>query len=101
DLFLRFDDVPVAAASIAQVHYAETLDGQKVAVKVLRPQVETAFARDLESFRWASRIIERTRPEIRRLRPTDVIEIFAEMIALEMDFRFEAAAASELSENLV
>lgn len=100
ELFSQFDDIPIAAASIAQVHFAETLEGQKVAVKVLRPGVEAAFIRDLESFRWAARLVERARPDTRRLRPSDVIESFAEVIALEMDFRFEAAGASELAENL-
>ena len=47
DLFQSFDDTPVAAASIAQVHFAVTSDGRAVAVKVLRPGVERAFQRDL------------------------------------------------------
>jgi len=47
ELFDRFDSEPIAAASIAQVHFATTTDGEEVAVKVLRPDVEAIFARDL------------------------------------------------------
>ncbi|MEO9168534.1 MAG: AarF/UbiB family protein, partial [Aestuariivirga sp.] len=49
----------VAAASIAQVHKAETLDGKQVAVKILRPNVERRFANDIESFAFAARMAER------------------------------------------
>jgi len=49
-MFASFDDVPAAAASIAQVHFAVTIDGRPVAVKVLRPGIARAFARDLELF---------------------------------------------------
>ncbi len=100
DLFVAFDDHAIAAASIAQVHFAVLKNGTKVAVKVLRPGVEQAFARDLESFRWAAGLLERARPDMKRLRPTDVIDTFAQSVALEMDLRYEAAAASELKENL-
>ncbi|MBT4891064.1 MAG: 2-polyprenylphenol 6-hydroxylase [Rhodospirillales bacterium] len=99
DLYSEFDDTPVAAASIAQVHFAVTNDGEEVAVKVLRPNIEHAFQRDLNLFRWAARMIERTVPGMRRLRPVQSVEILAETIQMEMDLRFEAAAASELAEN--
>src|SRR5881394_2564847 len=59
-LFSHFEDVPVAAASIAQVHFAVTTDGREVAVKVLRPGIEKAFARDIDLFLWLARLTERT-----------------------------------------
>ncbi len=99
-LFSRFDDEAVAAASIAQVHRAVTADGVKVAVKVLRPGVREAFRRDLGTFFWLARLMERRVPDTRRLRPVRVAETFAEMVALEMDLRYEAAAGSELRENM-
>ncbi len=98
-LFSSFDDKAAAAASIAQVHFAVTEDGREVAVKVLRPGVVEAFARDLDLFYWSAALIERWRPELRRLRPMDVAETLANTVALEMDLRYEAAAASELGEN--
>lgn len=99
ELFTAFDSTPVAAASIAQVHFATTKAGHAVAVKVLRPGIEKAFARDLESFLWLARHMERFSAKIRRLKPTSVVETISETIALEMDLRFEAAAASELKDN--
>lgn len=99
DLFSDFDDVPVAAASIAQVHYAVTTEGFPVAVKILRPQIEEAFNKDLDLFYWLAELIERAQPLYKRLRPIEVIRTFNETVDLEMDLRLEAAAASELREN--
>ncbi|MFQ5939608.1 MAG: 2-polyprenylphenol 6-hydroxylase, partial [Alphaproteobacteria bacterium] len=98
-LFTRFDDTPAAAASIAQVHHAVTTEGREVAVKVLRPGIEAAFSRDLDLFYWVAALAERTQPDLRRLRPVEVVRTFAEGVRLEMDLRLEAAAASELGEN--
>ena len=98
-LFAQFDDTPVAAASIAQVHFAETHDGDLVAVKVLRPGIEARFRQDIELFLWLARLFERTRPALRRLRPLEVVRTFEASVNIEMDLRLEAAAASELREN--
>lgn len=99
-LFRHFDDAAVAAASIAQVHFAETAQGHAVAVKVLRPGIEDAFASDLATFRWAALKLERYQPTMRRLRPKDVVDTFAETVAMELDMRFEAAAAAQLKETM-
>jgi len=102
DLFTSFEDIPVSAASIAQVHYATTADappGGEVAVKILRPGIEHAFARDVDLLRWLARLVERTQPKLRRLKPVAVVETFAETVRMEMDLRLEAAAASELAAN--
>jgi ubiquinone biosynthesis protein len=98
-MFAAFDDTAVAAASIAQVHFATTTDGQDVAVKVLRPGIVEAFSRDLELFLWLARLGESVQPLVRRLKPVEVVEMLAEVVRFEMDLRFEAAAASELAEN--
>ncbi len=98
-LFKSFDDVPVAAASIAQVHFAVTTDGRDVAVKVLRPAIERAFERDLDLFYWMAELVERTQPRFRRLKPVDSVSAFADVVRVEMDLRMEAAAAEELGEN--
>src|SRR5207248_807726 len=98
-LFAVFGDTAIAAASIAQVHFATTADGREVAVKVLRPGIERAFARDLDLFLWLARFAERTRPSLRRLKPVEVVETLAQSVQIEMDLRFEGAAASELAEN--
>ena len=98
-LFADFDDQAVAAASIAQVHFAVTTDGREVAVKVLRPGIEAAFARDLDLFFWVAGLIDRRRPEWRRMKPLESVAILADTVKMEMDLRFEAAAASELADN--
>ena len=92
----------VAAASIAQVHRAEIeRDGERkpVAVKVLRPAVERRFRSDLGAFYFAARTAERHSHEARRLRLVEVVATLARSVAIEMDFRLEAAALSEMSEN--
>lgn len=100
ELFLRFDDSPVAAASIAQVHRAVTRDGRDVAVKILRPGIEDAFARDLDLFFWIAEIVEYRLREWRRLKPLEVVRTLKESVFFELDLRFEAAAATELAQNL-
>jgi ubiquinone biosynthesis protein len=94
--------LPVAAASIAQVHRADYVkDGVTipVAVKVLRPGIEGRFKRDLETFFFAARTAEARDPEARRLRLVATVETLARSVAMEMDLRLEAAALSELAEN--
>jgi ubiquinone biosynthesis protein len=70
-----------------------------VAIKILRPDVERQFKADLDAFFFAARLAERFLPEARRLRPVEVVDTLARSVALEMDFRLEAAAISEMAEN--
>lgn len=98
-LFLEFDPNPIAAASIAQVHKAVLHSGAKVAVKVLRPNIIRAFRRDLALFRLMAVVIAIV-PRWRRLRPKEVVEMFATVVRKELDLRLEAASASELKNNL-
>ena len=98
-LFASFDEVAVAAASIAQVHFARTTDGQEVAVKILRPGIAEAFTGDLNLFLWLAGLGERLQPALRRLKPVEVVQTLAEVVRIEMDLRMEAAAAAELAEN--
>ena len=70
-----------------------------VAVKVLRPGIEQRFRRDLDSYFFAARMIERLHAPARRLRPVAVVDTLAKSVAIEMDLRMEAAAISEMAEN--
>ncbi len=91
---------PVAAASIAQVHRGTLKDsGEDVAIKVLRPGITKAFRRDIDAFYLAANAIEFLSPASRRLRPTEVIDHFAGVVAGELDLRLEAASASEFAAN--
>jgi ubiquinone biosynthesis protein len=105
ELYTQFDDEPVSAASISQVHYAITVpdeeypEGRQVAVKVLRPGIEEAFRADIELLLWLAYLIERTQPRLRRLKPVEVVQTFAATVSVEMDLRLEAASAAELRQN--
>ena len=99
-LFERIEQTPVGAASIAQVHRAVTTDGRQVAVKVLRPGVEEDFARAIDTYQWAAAQIESLSVEARRLRPRLTIENFRRWTLRELNFRREAASASELAEAM-
>lgn len=100
EIFAHFDATPVAAASMAQVHFATLKSGRDVAVKILRPTVAAEFARDLELFFWLADLAEAARPELRRLKPREVVQTFAHSVKIELDMRFEAGAARELKENM-
>ena len=99
-LYSRFDEVPVGAASIAQVHRAVTTDGRDVAVKVIRPGVIDQFNRDIQTYEWAAAHVEQLGGEIARLRPRLVIANLKRWTARELDLRREAASASELAEAM-
>jgi ubiquinone biosynthesis protein len=98
-MFSEFSE-PVAAASIAQVHKARLAEtGQDVAVKVLRPNIERAFRKDIDAFYFAARAIEMLAPATRRLRPMDVVTHFDGVVKGELDFRLESSAAAEFAAN--
>ena len=95
ELFSEFSE-PVAAASIAQVHRARLAKtGEEVAVKVLRPNIERAFRKDIDAFYFAASMIEMLSPSSRRLHPSDVISHFDGVVKGELDLRLEGAAAGE------
>ncbi len=99
EVFAAFDRTPVASASVAQVHFAVLKDGQEAAVKILRPNVEKAIARDVALLYTLARILERSIPESRRLRPVEVVAEFEKHLQDEMDLMVEASNASQLRRN--
>ncbi len=99
-LFASVEEVPVGAASIAQVHRGVTLDGRTVAIKVLRPGIREKFARDIQTYEWAAAHLEALGGEAARLRPRLVIANFKRWTLRELDLRREAASASELAEKM-
>lgn len=99
-LYASFEEHPVAAASIAQVHFAVTPEGKHVAVKILRPTIEAAFKRDIELMYWIAGIVTNRLPVwSKRLKPYEVVKLFETTVRMELDLRNEAAAATELKEN--
>jgi ubiquinone biosynthesis protein len=100
EIYASFDEIPVGAASIAQVHRARTTEGRDVAVKVLRPGVIDQFNRDIQTYEWAAAHLEQLGGEVARLRPRLVIANLKRWTARELDLRREAASASELAEAM-
>jgi ubiquinone biosynthesis protein len=98
-LFSRFETTPIASASVAQVHLARLHDGTEVAVKVLRPGVERAIARDVALLDTAAGLVERGWRDGRRLKPREVVAEFARHLDDELDLLREAANASQLGRN--
>ena len=93
---------PIAAASIAQVHIAKIkIDGEQkeVAVKILRPDIEKHFNEELDALMLFAYIVENLFPKTKRLKLIEVVHLLREITNIEMDLRFEAAAANELFEN--
>ncbi|MEP6732939.1 MAG: AarF/UbiB family protein [bacterium] len=98
ELFERFDRVPLAAASLGQVHRAR-YEGEEVVIKVLRPGVEALVAADVRASKKIVATVERWWPNQHVIGTRVVIDEFAVRVAEEMDFRMEAAHAVAIGEN--
>ena len=93
---------PIAAASIAQVHLAKIKNEnqeKQVAIKILRPDIEKLFNEELDALMLFAYVIENTISKAKRLKLVEVVYLLREITNIEMDLRFEAAAANELYEN--
>jgi ubiquinone biosynthesis protein len=91
ELFKKFDDKPVAGASVAQVHAAQLPDGTTVAVKVQRPDIQEVIELDLAIVLDLARFIERHVPEISGVNPIGVVLEFSSTLRKELDFNNEAS----------
>jgi ubiquinone biosynthesis protein len=91
DLFAEVDPKPLGAASIGQVHLAQTKEGRKVVLKVQRPEVEALIRTDLSILHSLASFFESVIPEIRLLRPTVVVEELARSLHAELDYFREAS----------
>ena len=89
---------PIAAASIAQVHFAK-IDGKDFAIKILRPDIEKKFNEELDALMLFASIVETVLPKTKRLKLIEVVHLLKEITTIEMDLRFEGSAASELRKN--
>ncbi len=99
ELFARFEHVPVASASVAQVHFAELHNGTPVAIKVLRPSIEKVIDHDLALLEAAAVLIEKVWIDGRRLKPREVVAEFAKYLRDELDLMREASNCSQLRRN--
>ncbi len=99
EVFKSFERIPVASASVAQVHFAVLHDGREVAVKILRPGITATIAHDIALIKIAADAIEWLWEDGRRLKPRKVIEEFEKHLGDELDLTREAASGSQLRRN--
>ena len=99
DVFISFDQIPIASASVAQVHTGILKNGDKVAVKILKPQIEKLLFNDFKFFYCVSKCIELFFPKIKRLKLSKTVKVFFNISLIELDLTMEASAADELAEN--
>ncbi len=100
ELYSHFSEEASAAASIAQVHRARTKEGNDVAVKILRPNIEQQFRREIALTRTAIRIAEWRNPRLKTIRFPNIVDRYESWVEAEVDLRREAASASQLAENM-
>lgn len=89
-LFARFDEQPLAAASIAQVHTAALHDGREVVVKVTRPDIRSQILEDFEILRWLGASLEKRLEAARAVHISEIIENYRQVILNELDLTLEA-----------
>jgi len=97
DIFLEFDKVPLAAASIGQVHKGVLINGDKVVIKIQRPDIEKIIEVDLEILSHLANLAEMYLEEVQGHRPTSIVEEFARTIANEIDYTVELAHIQRFS----
>jgi len=100
DVFATFDRAPLAAASIAQVHAATLHTGEEVVVKVQRPSVSMFVRKDLRVMAWLAPHLVGRIPIAALANPPALVELFAETIVEELDFRMEAANMIDIASML-
>lgn len=89
EAFQSFDTTPKASASISQVHIAVLKTGEKVAIKIKRPNIEENILNDIEIITWLSSILEKYNEEFALIRPEKLIKAFKNQLLQELDFNFE------------
>ena len=99
EIFAEFDETPIAAASISQVHKAALHNGNKVAVKILRPGIYNLYSRDIKLLHFLAKFSKYILQDVSRLKPFEIVKSFEDTMHQELDFMLEAASASEMRDN--
>ena len=99
DVFLKFNEVPLASASVAQVHSAILKDGRDFIIKVIRPGIEKLIRKDLDLLQLLAEKAERYNKNAKSLKFTGVVKEFEKTIFNELDLQREASNASQLYRN--
>lgn len=98
-IFLAFDDQPVAAASMAQVHYARLTDGTDVIVKVQRPAIREQIETDVNILQTVASLLDKNVPESRFFNPIGIVDEFSKTVKKELDFTNEARNCNKFKRN--
>jgi ubiquinone biosynthesis protein len=98
-VYSEIDLIPIASASVAQVHFAKLKNGQEVAVKVLRPGIAKIIHQDIALIKSLAWLLQTLSSEGKRLKPMEVVEEFARHTQHELDLTLEAANCSQLARN--
>ncbi len=99
EVFSELSTVPLASASVAQVHSARLHNGDEVVVKVIRPGIERTLEQDIRLLKWLAGLIEKHLPDGRRLRPREVVNDYEKVIFDELNLLAEGANATQLRRN--
>ncbi|MEW6055447.1 MAG: AarF/UbiB family protein [Bdellovibrionota bacterium] len=97
--FSSFNEIPLASASIGQVHEANLPSGEEVVVKVQRPDIEKSIKTDVSILRFLAGMVEKYLPELRVLSPVQMVEEFFAVLTYELDFVIEANTTMRVGEN--
>jgi len=98
-IYKKFERTPVAAASLGQVHFAELKTGQKVAVKIQRPDIQHTIAEDMRIIGFIAGLVEKNIKSTQYYNPTSVAQEFSDTIKKELDYNLEAKNAERFSHN--
>ena len=98
-VFKEFNEKPVASASVAQVHFAILPNGEKVAVKILRPNIESEVKKDIKLLHLIANILYKIWSDGKRLKPDEVVSEFERHTQSELNLLLEAGHCSHLGEN--
>lgn len=99
DHYASFNEVPLASASIGQVHEAKLHSGEEVVVKVQRPEIDKIIRSDISILRFLASVMEKYLPETRVISPVQVVEEFFAVLSYELDFVVEANTTVKVGEN--
>jgi len=98
-VFKEFNEKPIASASVAQVHFALLQNGEKVAVKILRPNIESEVKKDIKLLHLIANILYKIWSDGKRLKPDEVVSEFERHTQSELNLLLEAGHCSHLGEN--